>query len=224
MKRKHLIVGLVIIILSFSQVYTQRLLEKYQFVEKESILYLPSGKYIKTLALGYDQMLADLLWMKTVSYFGSHYMTDKEYPWLYHILTLIIDLDPLFDFPYLFGGIVLSLEASQFEQANDILKKGMEAYPNKWEYPFYIGFNHYYHQGDSKIAIPYMEKASSLPNVPDFVKSLVGTLYLKTGEQETALQFFREAYRNTNDEMVKKKIAEKIEELLSKRKNNDAGH
>lgn len=65
----------------------------------------PSGKFLKPLALGYDQVVADLLWMKTISYFGGHFMSDKQYPWLAHMLNLIIDLDPRFDFPYYFGGL-----------------------------------------------------------------------------------------------------------------------
>ncbi len=214
---------ILFVALSISLWGIQKKLETYKSVEMESLLYLPSGKYLKPLALGYNQMLADLLWIKTVSYFGNHFMTDKEYPWLFHILSLIIDLDPRFDFPYYFGGVVLSLEASQAENANKILERGIEAYPDRWEYPFYIGFNHYYHLGDPLKAAPYIEKAAALPRSPEFVKSLVGTLYMKAGEDEIALKFFRKAYQNTTDEMIKEKIVEKIEKILSKRGKDGSG-
>lgn len=223
MKTRGLIIS-VVIILAIAQVFIQKRLEAYRSVEKESLLYLPSGKYLQPLTLGYNQMVADLLWIKTVAYFGGHYMTDKEYPWLFHILNLIIDLDPRFDFPYYFGGIVLSLEASQAENANKILERGIEAYPINWQYPFYIGFNLYYHLGDPLKAAPYIERASILPGAPQFTKTLSGTLYEKSGKHNTALDFFREVYKNTSDEIVRKKVADRIEKILSKKMEDAPGN
>ncbi len=222
--KKKAAITLMILLLTTSLWGLQTQLDQYESVEVESLLYLPSGEYLQPLSLGYQLMIADLLWIKTITYFGGHFMGDGEYPWLYHILTLIIDLDPRYDFPYYFGGVVLSLEASQAENANKILAKGIKAFPDKWEYPFYIGFNHYYHQGDAETAAPYIEKASKLPGAPEFVKSLVGTLYMKAGADETALKFFREAYGNTSDEMIKQKIEIKIKEILSKREQHDTGN
>lgn len=222
MKRSLLIV-IAMIILFFGQVHLQKKLVQFKPLEQESLLYLPSGKYLKPLALGYDQMVADLLWIKTIDYFGEHFMTDKEYPWLHHILNLIIDLDPLFDFPYFFGGVVLSLEASQVDRANQILERGREAYPEKWEFPFYIGFNYYYHQKDADRAAPYIEKASSLPGSPAYLRSLTGSLYEKTNKNEAALRFYREAYRNATDDLVKQNIEKKINRILSGIDNYDTG-
>lgn len=222
MKKAALLMG-VVLSLFFAQAYLQKSLSRYQVDQSESFLYLPKGDYLKPLALGYDQVLADLLWVKTVAYFGSHYMSDQKYPWLYHMLTLIIDLDPRFDFPYYFGGIVLSLEASQIEHANSILERGIQAYPEKWEYPFYIGFNHYYHEGNPETALPYLERAAVLPKAPEFITSMVGTLYTKTKGSEVALAFFREAYQNTKDENIRQKIAEKIEKLLAEGNQNAPG-
>lgn len=202
----------------------QSALQVYPNVEMESLLYLPSGKHLKPLTLGYNQVAADLLWIKTISYFGGHFLTDKEYPWLSHILNLIIDLDPRFDFPYYFGGIVLSLEASQVENANKILARGIEAYPDKWEYPFYIGFNHYYHQEDPLKALPYIERAAILPRSPDFIRSMVRTLHMKTGRKDASLRFFRKAYENTTDDIVREKIAEKIEQILSEKEADAASN
>lgn len=210
--------------LLFGLVQTQRKLVTYQPALGESLLYLPSGKYLKPLALGYDQVVADLLWMKTISYFGGHFMSDKQYPWLAHMLNLIIDLDPRFDFPYYFGGIVLSLEASQIEEANKILERGIEAYPDRWQYPFYIGFNYYYHKKDAQRALPYLEKAASLPGAPAFVKSLVARLYEKSGKEEEALHFYEEIYRNTTDEMIRQKIKEKIDRIKSGAEDENTRH
>lgn len=212
----------VFLFVGLTQVHGE--LRRYRGAPMESLLYIPSGKYLQPLALGYDQLLADLLWMKTLSYFGGQYMTDKEYPWLFHILNLIIDLDPRFGFPYYFGGTVLSLEANQVDRANKILERGMEAYPEKWNYPFIIGFNYFYHEKDAAKAAPYIEKASVLPNAPAFLKTMVGNLYAKAGKKQIAVNFYREAYRNTNDELIRQRIRERIDEILAEEEGHDSGN
>ena len=40
----------------------------------ETLLYLPSGRFLKPAALGFDELLADFLWVKAVTYFGGHLM------------------------------------------------------------------------------------------------------------------------------------------------------
>ena len=47
--------------------------------QEEKLLYLPSGKYLKPASLGFDTLVADLLWIKAIGYFGGHYLTDRSY-------------------------------------------------------------------------------------------------------------------------------------------------
>ena len=61
---------------------------------KEKLIYIPKGPFIKTAALGFDAVLADLLWVRSVVYFGGHFLTDKDYHWLYEILDAATTLDP----------------------------------------------------------------------------------------------------------------------------------
>jgi tetratricopeptide (TPR) repeat protein len=216
--------GLAVAVMFTGMIQIQHQMIQYKTEEVESLLYLPSGKYLKPLSLGYDQVVADLLWIKTINYFGNHFSTDKQYPWLSHLLNLIIDLDPRFDFPYYFGGLVLSLETSQVELANQVLERGIEAYPQKWEFPYYIAFNHFYHNGDAARAVPYIEKAASLPKAPPFLKRLNAHLYLKSGQKEAALAFYREVYRNTSDEMLRQKTKEKMDRILLDIESENAGN
>ena len=68
------------IILTLSLFFSiQTLDKKYPRQGVESFLYLPSGTFLKGAALGYDEMLADLFWIKAVGYFGGHAQTDRNY-------------------------------------------------------------------------------------------------------------------------------------------------
>ncbi|MEW6379239.1 MAG: hypothetical protein AB1611_06495 [bacterium] len=179
----------------------------------ESLLYLPSGKYLKPLMLGFDQMAADILWLKVIIYFGDHYLTDKNYQWLYHILDLTTTLDPYFRLPYEFGGIILTLEKGDIDQSNSLLRKGIQNHPDYWRLPFYLGFNYFFYLKDPKTAARYISRAASLPDHPPYLPKLAASLYAYAGSKETAINFLDQIYQNTEDPWLKENIAQKITDL-----------
>lgn len=188
------------------------------FFEEESsqteALYIPTGKLLPYLSFGHDQLLADLLWLKTILYFGHHYVTDRNYPYLYHLLEIITDLDPRFAEPYLFGGIVLSMEGDAIEESNLILEKGMRNLPQNWRFPFFLGFNHWYYLDDRAQAAEYISMASRLDGAPPYLPRLAATLYSEVGRRDAALSFLRELYRQTRDERIRDQITKKLNKLI----------
>jgi len=180
----------------------------------ESYMYVPSGKFLKHFTLGFDQLIADYFWIKTISYFGDHLMSDRKYPWLYHILDLVTTLDPHFVWPYYFGGIILSLEADQAEQSNRILKKAMLYHPDAWEFPFYLGFNYWYHDKNPAKAASYIKVAATLPGAPNYLKTFPATLYSRSGQQEAALRFLHEMAKATQEPRMRAKIEKRIHEIM----------
>lgn len=186
-------------------------------VEHESMqvyMYIPSGQFLKPFTLGFNQLIADYFWIKTISYFGDHLMSDREYPWLYHMLDLVTTLDPNFIWPYYFGGIVLSVEAKQVEESNLILKKGMAHHPGVWKFPFYIGFNYWFHYNNPREAASYIEKAAGLPGAPDYLKTFPARLYSEAGKNAAAVRFLMEMLKNTQEPRLRAKIEKRIKDIL----------
>ena len=60
---------------------------------QQPLLYLPKGRYLKPLTLNYHNIVADFLWIKAITYFGEHYITDQKYDWFYHMLNLVEKYD-----------------------------------------------------------------------------------------------------------------------------------
>src|SRR5882672_10666410 len=61
----------------------------------EEVLYLPSGKMVKRLSLGYSSLLADIYWTRAVQYFGGRFgQKSKRFDLLYPLLDITTDLDP----------------------------------------------------------------------------------------------------------------------------------
>lgn len=179
----------------------------------ERMLYLPSGKLLKPMALGFDNLLADILWVRAVIYVGSHILTDKRYPWLYHILDLVTTLDPRFDRAFEFGGIVLAMEEKAVDQSIAILKKGMQYHPRSWRFPFYLGFDYFHLLGDPKTAARYLELAARLPDCPPYIPRLAASMKYKVAGKEEAIHFLEEMMANVRSPQVKEELRKKIELL-----------
>lgn len=213
--KKIVIISSILILSSVSLYLLQNKIDYFKEQEKdiEGLLYLPTGKFLKVIALGYDELIADVIWVKAVGYFGGHLLTDRQYTWLYHMLDLVTTLDPQYQYPYHFGGIILSIEVEQVENSNKLLKKGMEHFPEVWQFPFYIGFNYFYHLGELSTAARYLAIASQLPGHPKYLPQLTARLYDQSGEKENAVQFLQVMYSNIEDENMKKQIKERIEKI-----------
>jgi hypothetical protein len=52
------------------------------------LFYFPKTSFIKNIAFGYNNLLADMFWIRSIQYIGQHLISDNAYPYLYHILGL----------------------------------------------------------------------------------------------------------------------------------------
>ena len=102
---------------------------------------LPSGKYLKSAALGFDVVLADFIWANVVVTAGERFSKSQDYTGLYDLLDIITVLDPLFHEAYHFGGILLSMQAGLVDESITLLERGIEKYPDDWRLHFIQGFN-----------------------------------------------------------------------------------
>jgi hypothetical protein len=193
-----------------------RKLDKFQSPLKTMgvYVYIPSGNFLKPFTFGFNQVIADYFWIKTVGYFGEHLMSDRNYPWLYHILDLVTTLDPQFIWPYYFGGITLSLEAHQVEKSNLILKKAIHYHPDHWQFLFFLGFNYWYYDNNLLKAATYLKRAAMQPGAPRYLKTFPARLYNEAGQKDAAIQFLLEMRKNIQDIHMRGEIDKRIEEIL----------
>ncbi|MHB8893726.1 MAG: hypothetical protein ACYC99_00910 [Candidatus Geothermincolia bacterium] len=211
-------VGLLIALVLAAQAGVQRSFEAaWPGRGVEQFIYLPSGRHTKALTLGFSNLAADVLWIRAVSYFGGHVLTDNEYPWLYRILVQVTSLDPPFMYPYLFGGMALALKPQHGEESVAMLTRGMINYPGDWRYPFYIGFNAFYNQRDPERAAGLMRYAASLPGSPQYLPPLAASLLAETGRVDAAVRFLETMAEGTRDQYARAKILRKIEDLRANR-------
>lgn len=181
----------------------------------QQLKYLPSGTFLKGIALSYDLLLADLLWVKSIAYFGDQFVAEHDYSWLYHILDITTTLDPYFEDPYEFGGVVLANEVGEVEKSSYLLEKGManvsETHPRYWYLPFFLAYNYWYYKKDYKTGAKYLEIASRFPQAPSYLPMLTARMYADTSQADMALPFLHEMIKTA-------KTPERRAELIQRKK------
>ncbi len=187
--------------------------ERQSWDQEEELMYLPSGKVLKIVSLGFDEVVADILFIRMIDYFGKHSASDRTYVWLYHMADLVTDLDPKFRFPYIFASLMLNLEANQFDNARKIIIKGMNEFPDDWYFPFTLGINYFFHDGDFMRAADSLEDASKLPGAPKYLIGFAKKLREKGATKEAALVFLRHLYEVFGDKSIRAILKERITEI-----------
>jgi hypothetical protein len=175
-------------------------------------VYLPKAEYLKLMSLGYNNVLADVLWFRTISYFGRHYRGDRTYPWLAHMCDLVTDLDPRAEHVYRFAGTILPWEAGQADAGIRLLTKGIQAFPESWLLHYWLGFSYYFFKDDFESATKHLSIAAQLPDAHPSVARLAARLASKHYGPETTMRFLSEIRNNVYSDEMRQVISENIRE------------
>src|SRR5438132_5426221 len=106
----------------------------------QRFMYLPQGEYLRVAVLGYEQVVADLLWIQAIQAMGERKVTEEAGHWIYRALDVITTLDPKFVHVHESGGIALVTLVVLVEESNRILEKGIQHNPGVWTLPYLLGF------------------------------------------------------------------------------------
>jgi tetratricopeptide (TPR) repeat protein len=184
----------------------------------EEVLYLPSGKAVKRMSLGYSGLLADIYWTRAVQYFGSAHMRRAEhYDLLYPLLDITTDLDPQLIVAYEYGSVFLSQNppegAGQPDKAVALVEKGIRENPSYWRLYFTLGFIHFQDRHDYHAAQEAFEKGSQVPGALPWMKVMAARMAEKADDIDTALALWNGVYQTTVDKDVKKTALSHLQSL-----------
>ena len=173
-------------------------------------VYLPRAEYLRPMSLGWQNVLADVLWFRTISYFGEHYRSDHTYPWLAAMCDLVTDLDPRAEHVYRFAGAVLSWEANQTDAGIRMLEKGARQFPDSWTLEYYLGFHYFFFKNDYAQALAHLRRAMQLPGAHPEVAHLATVLAAEQYGPETTLAFLAELERNVDSPDMREVVREQM--------------
>jgi len=168
-----------------------------------SIIYVPSGKFLKYATFGYRALAADLLYLWAIQYYSTPTIDDR-FDHLDHIFAIINELDPRFQDPYEVGALIAVQEARDLPAAFAILDRGAANNPDQWVYPFNAGHVALMTVKDYPLAEKYFEQTMKIPGAPDFVERLRANAMFKKGDLETSWQTWLDIYKRADDERTKR--------------------
>jgi tetratricopeptide (TPR) repeat protein len=168
-----------------------------------SIIYVPSGKFLKYATFGYRALAADLLYLWAIQYYSTPTIDDR-FDHLDHIFAIINELDPRFQDPYEVGALIAVQEARDLRAAFAILDRGAANNPDQWVYPFNAGHVALMTVKDYPLAEKYFEQTMKIPGAPDFVERLRANAMFKKGDLETSWETWLDIYNRAPDERTRR--------------------
>jgi len=168
-----------------------------------SIIYIPSGKFLKYATFGYRALAADAVYLWAIQYYSTLTIDDR-FDHLDHIFAIINELDPRFQDPYEVGALIAVQEAHDVRAAFAILDRGAANNPDQWVYPFNAGHIAMMTLKDFPLAEKYFEQCMNIPGAPDFVARLRANAIFKKGDLKTSWDTWLDIYNKAPDERTKK--------------------
>ena len=176
-------------------------------------LYLPSGKFVKELSLGYREIVADIVWFSAIQYYGDFRQGNHNLAYFQGLIDIVTALDPHFIFAYIFGAIVVSEDGGDFTAGIDILRRGIANNPRSWRLPFELGFLSYVNRYDYDLAARYFDLSSRMPAAPDRAKRFAAFVYSKAGKTASAVQLWEQYKEYAQEEWLKEMCDRYIEKI-----------
>jgi tetratricopeptide (TPR) repeat protein len=184
-------------------------------VPGSSIIYVPSGKFLRYATFGYSNLAADFIYLWAIQYYSTPTIDDR-FNYLGHIFAIIAELDPRYQDPYEVGAMIAVEGAREIQSkwpekaakaitdAFAILDRGAANNTDQWVYPFNAGHIALMTLKDYPLAEKYFTQCMKIPGAPDFVERLRANAIYKKGDLETSWQTWLEIYNTAPDEQTKK--------------------
>jgi hypothetical protein len=189
------------------------------FRAQEEVLYLWSGDQVRRMVPGFENVMADLYWLRTVQYFGGQRVFAKKtrFDLLQPLVDITTALDPKFEIAYRYGASFLAepypIGAGKPEEAVALLERGAANLPRSWLLQQNLGFYTYFFLRDARRAADALLAARALPGAPVWLETMAADFVGKGGDRETARRMWSRMYENQEAGVLKANAENQIQRL-----------
>jgi hypothetical protein len=203
--KKPLALGLALVVLGLSFVGLKAQIDRIprKKIPGSSIIYVPSGTYLKPATFGYTSLAADLVYLWAIQYYGDDTIRDR-FTYFTHIFSIISELDPHYVDPYEVGALIAIYDRNDVPLALSVLEMGLAKNPGQWIFPLEAGHYAQLYLKDYALARTYYKKTMDIPGSPDIAKRLYAAAAFKSDDLKAAWDTWREVYMTATDPQVKK--------------------
>lgn len=193
---------------------------------------IPPPQDLKLMSFGYNETIADSLWLRTVQDFDLCEARDikdgKRVPhakpgevreriickrgWVYQMIDTITELAPRFKAAHVYGATMLSVVVDDIEGANLIFEKAIKRFPTDWTIPYAAAYHAIYETKDEKKAADYLRLAGE-EGAPAWVYALAAKIYTKEGQAVLAKSILEDALAKSPDPESAERIEQRLKEV-----------
>jgi hypothetical protein len=166
---------------------------------EEPLLFADSPARLPLLVPGFELVLADIYWLRTVQYYGSRRAFDPNprYENLGALIDVTTALDPRLELAYRYGAVFLSEEppngAGRPADGLAVLERGVEALPGSWRLRWDLGAHWFFFMKDPRQAAAVLTAARSVPGAPFWLEGLAAR-FLQGDDRASAREIWRRQY------------------------------
>jgi tetratricopeptide (TPR) repeat protein len=189
------------------------------------VLSVSSARVIKALSLGYDSLMADIYWTRSVQYYGDkrHAVEQnagsqqvEHYPLLDPLLEIAVTLDPQLVVAYKFGAVFLTEPsphgAGRPDLAARLLRKAIANNPDAWRLWADLGMIYYENHDYRSAAQAYLE-GSRHPKAGEWMKVMAAKIAQEGSTPQISFFLWTQIYNSTADPMIRKNALEHLQQL-----------
>jgi hypothetical protein len=165
-------------------------------------LYLWSGRHVKRLFPGFENLAADIYWIRTVQYFGGRhaFTQDRQFTLLEPLTDITVTLDPRFDIAYRYGAVFLSepqpTGAGRPASGVVLLERGARENPLNWRLRKELAYFYFVFLQDPQTAARVLLEAAEVPGAADWLRTMAADVLGKGGDRQTSRRMWRQMYED----------------------------
>lgn len=204
--------GLLFLLLAYGALFLH---QEHLVQERPLELPLPIAAMVQKTALGYLRQLGgETLFIRASVFLGGLKPGRNPYDYaepLAHHLDAAAELHPPFlDTYFLCEATLPDIGPEYTLEANRILLKAGTAMPDNVLWPFFIGFNNYFHLNEPGEAAKYLKIAAEKPGAPGWLGHLASTLAAKGGDIRTGLLWLQGMVATEKDETQRERYQKSL--------------
>jgi hypothetical protein len=205
--------------------------------------YLPPSTWLRFFCVGYNEAAADVVWIKTLVYFGRQFKatSDVEERYTTNYLLTAVDLDPRFRSLYTYGNALTlfqnngKVNEKTVKMAMELLERGVEEFPGDGEILFQLGFMHFYEMrpfmsldgNDPKrrfhneLGARLIARSALLKGAPPYASRLSASIMGKAGLEDMVVDHLRALLGQETEPSLRELLASKLRAALGKAAERD---
>lgn len=197
----------------------------------EDNYYLPPASWLPVVSLGHQEALADLLWMRSLVYFGEEMVARAGLEHVFDYADAVLALDPDFRAVYHWIGMAglyqpVAITPDEVHRTLEIQRRGLQRFPDDGELAWSIGATLAFElppllsDDEARDAArtegaDYLAMASRLGAAPEWAVLSNASMLARVGRAEAAARHLEEMYATVRDEAIRAEIADRIAALRS---------